>query len=276
MNPLITVVTVTLNNKNGVKKTLDSILKQKYNNIELIIVDGKSEDGTEEYIKTNKNLIENKLKRFLYIYEKDNGIYDAMNKGIKASTGDWIIFMNAGDSFFDGEVISKIFEDDSIFKEADIIYGKTNLITNEKLKMILAPKSLHNISYRMIFSHQSVFVRANLLKNNLFSNNYKICSDFDFLLHMYQQKRKFKEVDLIISNFEESGVSSNNKLEVCYETKEISLKYASKKMQKINIYIRFYTTIIKIFIKKFLPLSLIFKIRKLKNSIYSKMNKSNA
>jgi glycosyltransferase involved in cell wall biosynthesis len=276
MDPLLTIITVTLNNKNGLEKSLDSILKQKYNNIELIIVDGKSEDGTKEYIKTNKNLIENKLKRFLYIYEKDNGIYDAMNKGIKASTGDWIIFMNAGDNFFDDEVISKIFEDDSIFNEAEIIYGKTNLIANEELEIISKPKRLQNINYGMIFTHQSVFVRTDLLKNNLFANNYKLCADYDFFLHMYQQKRKFKEIDLIISNFEETGVSSNNKLEVCYETKEISLKYASKKMQKIKIYIRFYTTIIKIFIKKFFPLSLIFKIRKLKNSIYSKMNKSNA
>jgi glycosyltransferase involved in cell wall biosynthesis len=276
MNPLITIITVTLNNKNGLKKTLDSISKQKYKNIELIIVDGKSEDGTEEYIKTNKNLIENKLKRFLYIYEKDEGIYDAMNKGIKASTGDWIIFMNAGDTFFDEGVISKIFEDDSIFKEADIIYGKTNLIANEKLEMISKPKRLDDINYGMIFAHQSVFVRAHLLKDNLFANNYKICADYDFLLHMYQQKRKFKEIDLIISNFEETGVSTKNKLKSYRETKEISLKYASKKKQEIKIHIVFYINVLKFIIRKLSSPSFIYKLRKLKNSIYSKMNKSNA
>lgn len=268
MGPLVTIITVTLNNKTGLKKTLDSVLKQKYNNIELIIVDGKSEDGSEEYIKTNKNLIENKLKRFMYIYEKDNGIYDAMNKGIKASMGDWIIFMNAGDTFFDEEVISKIFEDDSIFKEADIIYGKTNLIANEKLEMISKPKRLQNINYGMIFAHQSVFVRAQLLKNNLFSNSYKICSDYDFFLHMYQKKRKFKEIGLIISNFEETGVSSKNKLKSYRETKEISLKYAPKKTQKIKIHIVFYINILKFIIRKLSSPSLIYKLRKLRNSVF--------
>jgi glycosyltransferase involved in cell wall biosynthesis len=276
MNPLVTIVTITLNNKNGLKKTLDSILKQTYNNIELIIVDGKSEDGTEEYIKTNKNLIETKLTQFLYIHEKDNGIYDAMNKGIKASMGDWIIFMNAGDTFFDEEVISKIFEDDSIFKEADIIYGKTNLVANEELKMISKPKRLQNINYGMIFAHQSVFVRTDLLKNNLFANNYKICADYDFFLHMYQKKRKFKEIDLIISNFEETGVSTKNKLKSYRETKEISLKYTPKKTQKIKIHIVFYFNILKFIIRKLSSPSFIYKLRKLRNSIYSKTNKSNA
>jgi len=268
MNHLVTIITVTLNNKNGLEKTLDSILKQKYNNIELIIVDGKSEDGTEEYIKTNKNLIEAKLKRFLYIHEKDNGIYEAMNKGIKASTGDWIIFMNAGDTFFDEEVIFKIFEDDSIFKEADIIYGKTNLVANEELKMISKPKRLQNINYGMIFAHQSVFVRTGLLKNNLFANNYKICADYDFFLHMYQKNRKFKEIDLIISNFEETGVSTKNKLKSYRETKEISLKYASKKVQRMKIRIVFYIRILKFIIRKLSSPSFIYKLRKLRNSVF--------
>jgi len=268
MNPLVTIVTITLNNKNGLKKTLDSILKQKYNNIELIIVDGKSEDGTEEYIKTNKNLIENKLKRFLYIYEEDNGIYDAMNKGIKAATGDWIIFMNAGDTFFDEEVISKIFEHDSIFKEADIIYGKTHLIADEKVDMISKPKKLQNINYGMIFCHQSAFVKSHLLKNNLFSNNYKISSDYDSFLHMYQEKRKFQEIDLIISDFEETGVATKYKLKAYREIKEISLKYASKKSQKIKIHIVFYIRILKFIIRKLSSPSFIYKLRKLRNSVF--------
>ena len=99
---LFSIVVISLNTKNQFLKTINSIKKQKYKKYELIVVDGNSIDGTKEEIKKIN------LKSKKYIIEKDKGIYDAMNKGIKKSSGKWIIFLNSGDIFYDKNVLEKV------------------------------------------------------------------------------------------------------------------------------------------------------------------------
>ena len=118
--PIITIVTVCLNNKDMLKKTVCSVKAQDYPHIDYLVIDGASTDGTRDFLSNERIL--------RWISEPDSGIYNAMNKGIRMAKGDWVIFMNAGDTFVTSDTISKIF---SQGQEADVIYGdvvKDNLI----------------------------------------------------------------------------------------------------------------------------------------------------
>ena len=122
--PLISIITISYNAANTIERTILSIINQTYSNIEYIIEDGKSKDGTLDIVNKYKHQIS-------AIYsEKDKGIFDAMNKALHRSTGEWIIFMNAGDTFHNNEVISNIFET-QIPKEISVIYGDVYFITSK-------------------------------------------------------------------------------------------------------------------------------------------------
>ena len=149
----ITVIVVSLNTKYDFLKTIKSIKQQNYKNIETIVVDGDSIDGTKTEI-LNDDFIDQ------FIIEKDNGIYDAMNKGVKISSGDWIIFLNSGDTFFDNDVLTNI--NNLIEKNIDIIFGNS-LIDNSKFIYKHKSNFINNKSIVMPFSHQSVLTRRNLL-----------------------------------------------------------------------------------------------------------------
>ena len=129
MSPLVSVVTVTLNCRDDIEDTIKSVINQSYKKIEYLIIDGKSNDGT-------LNIINKYIKHIDYfVSEKDNGIYDAFNKSIKNSKGDWIIFMNSGDKFVEDDVIEKVF---SKKNDCDFIYGNTIVkyfLTGKKKKL---------------------------------------------------------------------------------------------------------------------------------------------
>ncbi len=114
--PKVSIVTVVYNDAKGLEKTIKSVINQTYKNVEFIIIDGGSTDGTVEIIKKYEDYID------YWVSEEDKGIYDAMNKGIKAATGTWINFMNAGDVFVDCEVLSSI--DFLAYQNLYLIYGK--------------------------------------------------------------------------------------------------------------------------------------------------------
>ena len=116
MNDKISVITVTYNAVATLEATILSVIRQSYSNLEYLIVDGDSSDGTKEIIKKYQSALG------YYISEKDKGIYDAMNKGIKACTGEWIIFLGADDVFYNNDTINKIFNKYDVEK-SDFIYG---------------------------------------------------------------------------------------------------------------------------------------------------------
>src|SRR5438105_14705 len=127
--PRISIITVVYNNVANIEVTILSILNQTYKNIEYIVIDGGSTDGTLDVIKKYKDKIS------FWVSEKDNGIYDAMNKGIKVATGEWINFINSGDSYFDNDVLEKIMEAEYFNATSiDVIYGNTQIITPNRRK----------------------------------------------------------------------------------------------------------------------------------------------
>ena len=176
------VIVVSLNTKEKLRNTLESIYKQKINreNYEIIVVDGMSIDGTQEEILKKDNKID-KL-----IIEKDSGIYDAMNKGIKYSKGEWIIFLNSGDLFYNNYVLKKIYS--CKINENDIIYGDT-IVDNKKFLYRVNGKLFNENSINIPFCHQSCFVKTNILKKNNFDLKYKICSYFNFFTKIYKKKK---------------------------------------------------------------------------------------
>ena len=186
--PKITIITVCYNAINSIEKTIISILSQTYKNLEYIIIDGGSTDGTIDVIKKYEKQIS------YWKSEPDKGVYDAMNKGIELATGEWVNFMNAGDSFYNTEVLQSLnlyFSD----SQTDIIYGDTCIEINNKNKYRVIPENISNIELHLPFCHQSCFVKSSIIKNNLFLLQYKYVADYAMFYKFYQLGYKFKYIN---------------------------------------------------------------------------------
>ena len=177
-NPLVSIITVVLNGEKYLEETILSVINQTYCNIEYIVIDGGSADGTIDIIKKYKNNIKH------WKSEKDRGIYDAMNKGVFFANGDWLNFMNAGDEFSSKNAVKNFMKYEDARKSliySDILYvdhqGEERKIIQHGLKK--------NIFYRNI-CHQSIFYNCKKIRTIFFYNlNYQISSDFDLLLRIY-------------------------------------------------------------------------------------------
>jgi len=197
-NVLISVITVVFNDSIGLEKTINSMIQQSENNYEFIIIDGGSTDDTMCILKRYEKYIN------YYVSEPDKGIYDAMNKGIRASNGKWINFMNAGDIFASNHILSSIAFDE--LNKYTLIYG--NQINNNKINI---PEKESILKIGGTFAcHQSMFFNKELLKNELiYDLKYKIFGDYELVNRMYiKYPNSFKYIDLNISIFEGGGVSS--------------------------------------------------------------------
>lgn len=203
--PKISVVTVVFNDKEGISRTITSIRQLIYENIEFIVIDGNSTDGTKDVVIKNNDIVD------VFISEKDDGIYDAMNKGIDLSTGDFIIFMNAGDEFASKDVIDKAFTQ-SNWKESDVIYGDRFYIDTNGNSTFQKAMGHENINKRMPFGHQSVFVKSTELKKLKFNTAYKSAADYNQFVHLYKTKKSFEYIPIPICKFYAGGTSENGML----------------------------------------------------------------
>lgn len=199
--PKITVITVAYNAAATITQTINSVFNQTYSNLEYIIIDGKSSDGTVEIIKKFQ------YKLGYCISEKDQGIYDAMNKGIKASTGDWIIFLGADDVFYNKEVLTNIFINNKV-DSIDFMYG--NVILKSKGKVYGGGKSYHELIARNI-NHQSVFYNKIVFdKMGFFNLKYPILADFELNLRIFRDPTITKKyIPQVITIYNDKGISNN-------------------------------------------------------------------
>ncbi len=231
-NTLVSVITVVLNDKSHIEATIKSILSQTYPNIEYIIVDGGSTDGTIEVInKYIKNIS-------CFISEPDKGIYDAMNKGTRLATGEWISYINSGDQFNDSNILNSIFvENKNTILKKDIIYS--DVIADYKIKKeIRKAKNLNSFYRGLPFSHQSHFVKASIAKNRPFNLKYSISADYDFLYSFFKASARFYYYGAPIAIVDvTTGISKNVKLTILYKDfLEICKKYSTT-IQIISIYL---------------------------------------
>lgn len=204
--PLISIITVVFNGESYIEKTILSVLNQTYKNIEYIIVDGGSQDNTLNIISKYKPYLSH------LISEPDDGIYDAMNKGISLAKGKWINFMNGGDSFYNEKTLEDIFALESYWHSA-IIYGSHQVVYPSGKKKIRLPGKLEDIWKGSRFCHQSVFVLANFQKTNKFNKSNKISADFEFFYTAYQSGVLFQKIDLVVSSVASGGLSDTNRVD---------------------------------------------------------------
>lgn len=207
--PLITIVTVSYNAEATIEKTILSVIQQTYSNIEYIIIDGNSFDKTISIIKKYENYIS------YWISEPDKGVYDAMNKGIKIAHGDWICFMNSGDTFHSSNVLNNIFTSTYYDQKIGVIYGDAHLYRNNQYIMPFSNQPFWKsyMPYRTGkgICHQSMFTRTVLAKQIQFNLEYRISADFDMAYKIYKLKYQFLYVPVVVCNFDTDGMSSTGK-----------------------------------------------------------------
>ena len=254
------IVVASLNTKLDFLETLKSIEKQTCKDYETIVIDGNSKDGTKDEILKKKNIISK------YIIEKDEGVYDAMNKGIDIASGNWIIFMNCGDIFFDEKVLMEFKLNN--YSEFDIVYGDTTVKMNE-FGYLLNSKCFNEKKVLMPFNHQSAFVKSKILKERKFSVNYKLSSDFDFFVDCFLKKKKFKRIKKNISKVKSGGLADINRQKVYSENIDIMKKNYNNKYHYVLYYIKFiqyFKDLIKMLLPKKIQI-LILKIKYQKNFV---------
>lgn len=231
----ISVVTVCRNAESELEKTIISVLNQDYMDFEYIIKDGNSQDNTMNIVKKYQDDFRQKNITYLYEVSKDSGIYSAMNQALKLCSGEWVIFLNAGDVFFDSGVLSKAM-DYANPQKWDIIYGLTYYVLGEKSKVIVQ-RCHDDIPRGLGICQQSYFVRTNLLKNRMFKEEFKILADYEYLCYLYYNQYRFKFMNMIVSKYDTTGISSTNAVDVYKESIEIRNIYTSVRAQANKIII---------------------------------------
>ena len=201
MLPKVSIIVVVFNGAKTLEKTIDSVLQQTYKNLELLIIDGGSTDGTLDILK-NKS-----AKNLRWTSEPDNGIYDAMNKGIQKATGEWVFFLGADDHFYNAHVVDSVFSKNN-FENVDLIYGN---VKSESFKGLYDGVFNFEKLLKKNISHQSIFHRRSLFdKVGFYNLQYKTHADWDFNLRCYENEDvRIQYVDIIIAEFGKGGVSSN-------------------------------------------------------------------
>lgn len=245
------IITVCYNANDSISKTIESVLSQNFESVEYIIIDGRSTDGTVEIIKQ----YENKIDKF--ISEPDNGIYDAMNKGSRYATGDWILFMNSGDTFANENVLKDVAE--KIQNESDVVYGD-NLMVYKSKTIYHKAKFFSKWDINLPFNHQSSFVRTKLARENPFDLKYKIAGDYNFFYNLYKSEKKFQYIPIPIANYAMDGMSQDHVIKTFKEVCEIQ-----KKKKNFNYLLALAYLRLKLIGQKLLPNTIVNTCRAILN-----------
>lgn len=212
----LSIITINLNNAQGLKKTMDSVFAQRDKNFEFIVVDGCSQDGSVDLIRRHEEHID------WWVSETDTGIYQAMNKGIKAATGEYLLFLNSGDSFYDTEVTFKILP--WLERKADVICGR--LVLDEGSgPVMLTPESEITIVYfrRISLYHQATFIRKSLFdRYGLYNEGFQIGGDYEFFIRtLLRNPCSYMASDVVVCRYDTTGISNNaNHLELNLQEKK--------------------------------------------------------
>ena len=221
IKPLISIITVVYNSERFIEKTIKSIIDQTYSEIEYIIIDGDSTDGTIEVIKKYEKYISK------WISEKDNGLYHAMNKAIEMASGDYLWFINSGDEIYTENILSDIFS--KIDDLPDVIYGETEIINFKGqslgMRRHTTPKKLtwRSLRFGMRVCHQSIIVKRELIET--YTTDYKYSADFEWVIRILKKSKDTYNSKLILSKFMEGGITKQSMFPSLKERYSIMKKY---------------------------------------------------
>ncbi|MEO9656077.1 glycosyltransferase family 2 protein [Marinomonas sp.] len=231
----ISVIVPVYNNEEYIESCLKSITSQTFRDFELIVIDGGSIDNTNRIIDKYKENIDS------FVSEKDNGIYDAMNKGIKRSTGDWLIFLGSDDRLYGKDVLHDIFHLLN-FDNGKVIFGNVIYDNGEKFMSSLDWRIL----LRNTLHHQSAFYHKSLFNGKGFSSEYSILADYEINLVAYLRKCKVKYIDINIAQCSELGISKN----VDFQGYLQEMMIRKKHLSFVFSYILNFSTLLKFAVKK--------------------------
>ncbi len=244
--PVISIITIVYNGVSSLEKTILSIASQSYPNIEYIIVDGGSTDGTLDIIQKFKH-----HPISLFISEPDNGLYDAMNKGINMATGDYLWFINSGDEIYESSTLSKIFNAKNTTL-ADVYYGDTVMINDQGEliggRRLKPPTHLGWKDFKngMLVSHQSIIIKREIA--GLYNLNYRFSADFEWCLLALKKAKSVVNTHLVLSRFLDGGITKQNIVPGLKERFRIMTRYFglfSTLLFHIPITLRFVTYVFK-------------------------------
>lgn len=201
----VSVITVSYNEADTIRKTIESVLYQTYAYIEYIIIDGNSTDETYQIICEYDKKFRERNIPYIHMSEPDNGIYDAMNKGLNYCSGEWVYYLNANDRLFQDSTLEQVFSQKYI-DEVSCIYGNTWNVKGKRLYFKRA-YGIETIYYKVPFIHQALFVRRRVIDKYKFDVSYKISADYDLFVKMYVNGEQYMQIDCDIAFFDLSGVS---------------------------------------------------------------------
>lgn len=222
----LSIITINLNNVAGLRKTIESVVSQTFSDFEYIIIDGGSSDGSVDVIKEYSDKITN------WVSEPDNGIYNAMNKGIEKAIGEYCFFLNSGDWLIDDKVLDSVFKIDV---SVDILYGNTIAINNDGIKLIKGPSTSNISAYQLITNtlpHQGSFIKRKLFdKYGKYDENLRIISDWKFFFELIVFNNiSVQYYDLVVSYFDTHGIS-NEEIELdLAERQQVLSEFLPKKV----------------------------------------------
>ncbi|RVT75880.1 glycosyltransferase [Flavobacterium sufflavum] len=197
----LSIITINYNNASGLQRTVESVISQRYSDMEYIVVDGDSTDDSVSVIKKHESSIDK------WVSEKDNGIYNALNKGIQMATGDYLLFLNSGDHFYDSDILYKI---QHHIRERDLIAFDIHMLGLGHDFIHKHPDELlFSFLFEETFAHQSVFIKRSLFdKIGLYDENLKIVADWKFFIHAVASGCSYKSVHEVLTVFYFDGISS--------------------------------------------------------------------
>lgn len=200
--PKLSIITIVYNNVRDIERTILSVTNQTYDNIEYIIIDGASTDGTLKVIqKHNANIDQ-------LVSEKDYGIYNAMNKGLAMATGDYVLFMNSGDEMYSPKTVEEVF---SSFPNADIYYGETEMYDEnwsslgKRRHQVPEQFTWKSFKYGMSISHQAIYIKKSITEP--YDEHYKLSADIDWIIKAAQKAHTIVNVQQYVAKYLVGGMS---------------------------------------------------------------------
>ncbi|MEL1252650.1 glycosyltransferase family 2 protein [Flavobacterium sp. DGU38] len=216
MKKKLSIITINYNNLDGLKRTVESVINQTWQEFEYIVIDGGSTDGSAEYIESQRDKID------YWVSEPDKGIYNAMNKGIYKAKGEYVVFLNSGDFFLSSAILQDCY---AIIRNgnADVFYGQIKIDHHHKEKTIVYPDLL-TLSYMkdMVINHQACFFKlTTLLEHNGYDEKYSLAADYHYYLKLYIKGKIFCPILFPTVKYDISGVSSLRMEEYRAEMKQV-------------------------------------------------------
>ncbi|WP_166332616.1 glycosyltransferase family 2 protein [Sphingobacterium chungjuense] len=219
-HPTISIITIVYNNVRDIAYTLASVAEQSYSQVEYIVIDGASSDGTLDVIHQYAQHID------ILVSEKDKGIYDAMNKGLARATGDYVLFLNSGDTLCDADTLCTVVERGN---DADIIYGETKLVDEDRHiigdRRHKAPEQFdwRSFRYGMSICHQAIYVRRSIASP--YDTNYQLSADIDWVIRAAKKAKTTQNVHAVVAKYLVGGMSQKRHQQSLKERYEIFKKH---------------------------------------------------